>query len=190
MVCTHGVASCEPQMNSSYSFLKLRMTSRLPFHRSIYICGQSHSLVPTSAKERDVGPVHKFTKPDGPLSLSGSTGQTSSPNWCREVFSEQRLQAQNAATKLSSAFFSLLLMMEASPMTIRDRQPREHGDSAITEWRLLSPGGYWCPRHLPPTGSSLNPLVCPAPHALLGLSYDRKVLTEEAGKGDSREAWC
>lgn len=42
----------------------------------IYPRGQSHGLAPTSAKERDVGPAHKFAKPDdGLLSLSGATGQ-------------------------------------------------------------------------------------------------------------------
>lgn len=86
MGCACGVASCEPQ-NKQLPFIPQTLDDVQTALPQIYICGQSPGLAPTSAKERDIGPVHKFTKPDGLLSLSGSTGQTSSPNWLKEVFS-------------------------------------------------------------------------------------------------------
>jgi hypothetical protein len=53
---------------------------------------------------------------------------------------------------------SCLLWKPCLPMTSKDRQPKEHGDSAITEWRFLSPGGYWYP------GTSHNQQVLHSTH--------------------------
>lgn len=89
----------------------------------------------------------------------------------------------NAATELHSAFLSFLLIMKASPMASRDRQPREGGESTVTE--TSQPQGLLVTRHLPPIGSSPSPLRS---HAWLGLSYDRKAFTEEEGDRNSREA--